>query len=1101
MRKARDPRPRSTVCRRLLVPFAVIFALSGADASRGNAEPCRIGVAGAWGTGYIGFLARHGMPRERLLDSQVADSDVLRRYRLIVVSGTVSGWGNALPAIEEYVRGGGCAVLECSAFPSAEVLPGTRIEPQAGPNFVIEAASHAALAGIPQGKTYPHNGYSSAAIVPETAQATVLARFTEQGASEKVKGRFVNKGQSVPAIVHLPLGQGQLVYMGPWLGYGLAFGRDYSDLVFAIVRHLTDGWVLPRLTLAGPDNLLISRPWGVSIPAQTGPGAADVALPDGYAVTESPGDEFEEYDVSGGAEGGADILLDYRGSSRCYAVRLEPNGRLHITAGGEAGETELASATCQATGQLIVTRRRGSIRVLMDGKRVLETADRGQWAGTIACRGLADPAAQPVAEVEFTDDFMRESSQAGDWQPVSGKWQVISTEGSPDTGANPFSYGIDTEAPAIATAGDWFWDDYEAQVSARWTQNAAGLIFRYRDQDNYDLLEADLAQKAVHLVKVTAGERKALESVTADLRPWQWYRLGIKASRGLVVATLDGRTITERLDPDPGCGPIGLYARGAKAAFDDVEVGDWRALPARESAAPALWQPVDGACQPLKEGGMAVEGLVRGPEQWANFTAAAQVRLGKAQQAGLRLRDDGDRASAVVLAPGTDGLVLKLLQLRGDSAKALESIPLSGRKPTDWHKLSVKAVRDRVFCAVDDQPVFVRTEPMPARGWLDLFSDGKGAAHFQNVDIRSVGSDLRSADPPTPAYAGVVDVMTWAGPAFSWAPDPGDLSLFWHDGQTPGNVRLKVGVHRGEAPKAVAEVILAQPEELVAARTVARFEHEWGTREVAVSVHRGGKMLAQGKYAGDIPEAGFLAEVERAAATLALRVNGIPALTYNDPAGTVDGARVGVRLEGSTLCYDDLALEAASVHDYSFVQAPADWLVQMGTWEVTSRWTCEPQWTWLSGVAPRYAMVQSKWQVEGDVQMDVHVGAKMLQTPSGRKEVLQELRLGVCGRPGYLNGGYFFLIGARGGKWTALQRDGLIVAERPDFQLPQASVHNDWLKLGVVKRGGEVSLLCHGQPVLSYTDPDPLPGGTVSIGTYDNGIMVPRVTVYGMGQG
>jgi hypothetical protein len=33
--------------------------------------------------------------------------------------------------------------------------------------------------------------------------------------------------------------------------------------------------------------------------------------------------------------------------------------------------------------------------------------------------------------------------------------------------------------------------------------------------------------------------------------------------------------------------------------------------------------------------------------------------------------------------------------------------------------------------------------------------------------------------------------------------------------------------------------------------------------------------------------------------------------------------------------------------------------------------------------------------------------------------------------------------------------------------------------------------------VLSYTDPDPLPGGSVALGSYNNGLMFPRVTVYG----
>ncbi len=1074
-----------------------VLALLVVPAGRSRAEPCKIAVTGTWGTGYMGFFARHGMPRERLLDPQVADPAVLRGYRLVIVSGTVNGWAEALAAIEQYVREGGCAILECGAYPSPEVLPGTRMKSQVGPNFLIEAANHPALGGIPQGKTYTHNGYYSAAIVPEAGNATVLARFTEEGASKKVQGRFVQAGKSVPAIIHLPLGQGQLVYSGPWIGYGLAFGRDYSDLVFALVGHLTGGKITPRLTLAGPESILIARPFSIPVTAPD-PAAPDVAPPEGYELVERLGARFEEYNVVGTLNGEADILLDYLGPSKRHAVHVEAGGKLRITAGDEGGEQELASADARAAGQLIVARREGSIRVLLDGERVLEAADRGQWGGAVASRGLTDPAVQPVAPLRFTDDFMRESGQAGEWQAVTGNWQTISTEGAPQTGANPFSYGVESEDTALATAGDWFWDDYQAEVSARWTQNSVGLVFRYRDEQNYDLLEADLAQKAVHLVRIRGGEREVLESAPADLRPWQWYRLGVKASRRLVVGSLDGRPVLQIIDPRPGAGPIGLYARGTKAAFDDAEVEDWRAVAPPDSGAAPLWYAVNGTCEPLKADGLAVRGLAQGPEQWGDVVATAEIQLGKAQRAGIRLRErDGD-ACAVVLARGKDGGVLKLVQVeKGEETAAVGSLRLQKLNPDGWHKLSVRAVRDRVFCAVDDGPGLVRALQMPSQGWVGLFSDGKTEAKFGHVDIRTLDSDLRSADPPTPAYAGVVDVMTWAGPAFSWLPDPGDLSLFWHEGEVPGNLRLKVGVHKGDASTATAEAVLASADQ----RMVARFRHEWGKPDVAVSLHRQGKALAQGTYTGDLPGDGFVAELERAAGALVVRVNGLPALVYNDTEGGPSGSRVGVRLEGAALCYDDLALEAAGVRDYTFVRAPTDWLVQMGTWEVTSRWTCAPGWTWLSGVDPRYAMVQSKWQAEGDVLMDTYVGAKMINTPSGRKEVLQEVRLGICGRPGYLNAGYFFLVGAKGGNWTALQRDGLVVAERSDFQLPQASVHNDWLRLGVAKRGNTVSLLCYGQPVLSYTDPDPLPGGTVCVGTYDNGIMIPRVTVFGRVKG
>jgi hypothetical protein len=310
-------------------------------------------------------------------------------------------------------------------------------------------------------------------------------------------------------------------------------------------------------------------------------------------------------------------------------------------------------------------------------------------------------------------------------------------------------------------------------------------------------------------------------------------------------------------------------------------------------------------------------------------------------------------------------------------------------------------------------------------------------------------------------------------------------------------LRVRVGVHRSEAKEAVAEVRLAESDAPADSGYVVRFAHVWGSPRIDVALTRAGTTLAQGAYGGPLLETGYLAEVEKAGPALTVQVNGSPVLGYNETEAALDCRRVGVRLEGATLCYDDLLLERANVRTFTFSEAPSDWLVQRGTWEVTSRWTCSPGWTWLSGLSDRHAMAQSKWDVQGDVLLDTYVGPKMMQTPQGRKEVLQEIRLGLCGRPGYLNAGYHFLIGAKGGAWTALQRNGLVVAEAPEFVVPQGGVHNDWVQFTVRKRGTEVALLCRGQVVLSYTDPDPLPGGTVSLGAYDNGLMFPRVTVYG----
>jgi len=1080
---------------RLILGHLASCLLLACAATLASAATGRLAIAGSWGTGYAGLLARHGMPRERLLDPQVADPEVLRQYDVVIVSGAVRGWDAAQPVVEQYVRNGGSALLEYTALPSADALPGQRVSPQAGPNFVLDGTRHPAVAGLGARKAYAHNGNPAAAIVPDAApDAVVLARFTEEGAGDKVRGKFVLNGQSVPAIIYRPLGQGHLIYSGPFVGYALAFGVDDGDLVLALVEFLSKGNAVPRLTLAGPENLLTTRVWDApEMPAE--PSTQQPTLPEGFTLLAPAAATFQPYDVIGKIAGPVDILLDYAAPDQSYRLHVE-DGKHPILSrpGDQPIPTTGPPPKVPQGGELIVARRQGTVSVLLDRRPFYEMADRGQWPGAVACQGLADAAVQPVDPVDFTDDFMQEAGEAAAWQRVAGPWRIVSTEGEARTGANPFSYGIETQDVALVTAGEWFWSDYSFAASARWTQNAVGLVFDYVDANNYDLLEADAATQGLRFVQVREGKRAEGQPVPAELRSWQWYRLGVKTSRGLVVCSLDGKPILEART-DLTLGPIGLYARNTKAAFDDVEAAEWRIGPRYNER--NCWLLDEGGPVAGSSGSLAHRGIMRTAESWSDVQVAATFRLGEAQQAGVRVRDTGDRACAAVVERTSGGLALKLLQVRGTDATVLGSVPLSGRKPTDLLHLTVKAVRERVFAAVNGGSYLLRAADLPRTGAVGLLASGKGAAQFQTVDIRPADSDLHRADPPTPAYAGVVDVMTWAGPAFSWLPDPADLDLFWHEADVPGSARLRVGVHKAKASEAIADLVLTESGASAETGYVARFAHTWGSPEVAVTLSRAGQALARGTYAGPLTETGFLPEIERSGLTFALRVNGKPVVIHNDLDGAVDCARVGVRLQGAMLCYDDLLLERPNVRTYTFSEAPSDWLVQRGAWEVTSRWTCSPGWTWLSGLDERHAAVQSKWTVAGDVVLDTYVGAKMMQTPAGRKEELGDIRLGICGRPGFLNAGYWFTIGGKGGGWTALQRDGLVVAETSDFVVPQGSVHNDWLRLSVSKRGNETALLCQGQPVLRYTDPNPLPGGTVSLGAYNNGLMFPRVTIVG----
>jgi len=63
------------------------------------------------------------------------------------------------------------------------------------------------------------------------------------------------------------------------------------------------------------------------------------------------------------------------------------------------------------------------------------------------------------------------------------------------------------------------------------------------------------------------------------------------------------------------------------------------------------------------------------------------------------------------------------------------------------------------------------------------------------------------------------------------------------------------------------------------------------------------------------------------------------------PGPTGPNNRVGLQVSGLSVSAGDVEILSDHVYDYTFADAPTDWTVATGIWEITSRWTCSPQWS------------------------------------------------------------------------------------------------------------------------------------------------------------
>ena len=92
----------------------------------------------------------------------------------------------------------------------------------------------------------------------------------------------------------------------------------------------------------------------------------------------------------------------------------------------------------------------------------------------------------------------------------------------------------------------------------------------------------------------------------------------------------------------------------------------------------------------------------------------------------------------------------------------------------------------------------------------------------------------------------------------------------------------------------------------------------------------------------------FTSVLERADDLLLARVGEGVALAWRDPDPLADAQRVGFRRDGATVDAADVDVLSPEVRTHIFKAAPTQWQYLSGAWEVSNRWSCSPNWTWLA---------------------------------------------------------------------------------------------------------------------------------------------------------
>jgi hypothetical protein len=350
-------------------------------------------------------------------------------------------------------------------------------------------------------------------------------------------------------------------------------------------------------------------------------------------------------------------------------------------------------------------------------------------------------------------------SRPSDWRIRAGVMQQRSdiNDGSSDP-ALPEKLGT------MALTGDPDWDDYRIVADVRAEDDdALGVVFRYRDANNYYRLSISSQDGYRRLIKKTAGVVSVLAETTGGYLVGVDFRLTVEAIGQRLRAFFDTTKLFDVSDPDHAQGRVGLYTWAdddvrfdslridrptleTRALFQDRfaagDVSDWSVLDQGTVSAPSQWALVAGefrqgsnigdpgdAAAPEREGTYALAG----DPTWNDI--ALRVRLASGDDGALgvlfRYTDDDNYYR---FSTDRQGAYRRLVSKEAGVFRVLWQDPFPYVQNQSYELLIV-AAGDRLEGYLDGVLAFRVTDAQHTQGRIGLYSSANTDARFAKVDV------------------------------------------------------------------------------------------------------------------------------------------------------------------------------------------------------------------------------------------------------------------------------------------------------------------------------------------------------------------------------
>jgi hypothetical protein len=160
-------------------------------------------------------------------------------------------------------------------------------------------------------------------------------------------------------------------------------------------------------------------------------------------------------------------------------------------------------------------------------------------------------------------------------------WKVVADDTSPS--GSGYVLAQTAEGPDaffnLCVAEDTHFKDVELSVAFKPVRGkedqGGGLVWRYRDHDNYYVCRMNPLEDNFRVYKVVAGKRKQLESQGGlKVAPGEWHKLKAVMHGDHIECWFDGKKYLDAHDATfTTAGKVGLWSKAdAQTHFDDLKV-------------------------------------------------------------------------------------------------------------------------------------------------------------------------------------------------------------------------------------------------------------------------------------------------------------------------------------------------------------------------------------------------------------------------------------------------------------------------------------------------------------------------------------------------